>query len=211
MDQGTAGSPGLVSQLHLDELLRQLQDRLQAVLTTRDRVNGLLEAVVTIGSDLYLETMLRRITEAAVSLAEARYGALGVVGEGGTLAGFIPVGLDEAQVGQIGHWPRGEGLLGLLIRDPRPLRLAEISGHPASAGFPARHPPMRSFLGVPVRVRGEMFGNLYLTEKAGGAEFTADDEAVVSALGAAAGWRSRTPGCMRTRGGSSAGFRLAAR
>jgi len=112
MDQGAAGTSGLLPELHLDELLRQLQERLQAVLTTRDQMNGLLEAVVAIGSDLNLETMLRRIIEAAVTLAEARYGALGVIGEDGQLAEFVPVGLDEAQIGQIAHWPRGEGLLG---------------------------------------------------------------------------------------------------
>jgi len=187
MDQGAAGISDLLPELHLDELLRQLQERLQVVLTTRDRMNGLLEAVVAIGSDLNLETMLRRITEAAVTLAEAQYGALGVIGSDGQLAEFIPVGLDGDQIGQIAHWPRGEGLLGLLVREPRLLRLADIAAHPASAGFPAGHPPMRSFLGVPVRVRGEVFGNLYLTEKAGGGEFTDEDEAVVSALGAAAG------------------------
>ena len=187
MDQDAAATPGLLPELHLDELLRQLQERLQVVLTTRDRMNGLLEAVVAIGSDLNLETMLRRITEAAVGLADARYGALGVIGEDGRLAEFVPVGVDEAQIGQIAHWPRGEGLLGLLVREPRLLRLADIAAHPKSAGFPAGHPPMRGFLGVPVRVRGEVFGNLYLTEKVGGGEFTADDEAVVSALGAAAG------------------------
>jgi signal transduction histidine kinase len=187
MDQGAAGISGLLPELHLDELLRQLQERLEVVLTTRDRMNGLLEAVVAIGSDLNLETMLRRITEAAVTLSDARYGALGVIGADGQLAEFVPVGLDEAQIAQIAHWPRGEGLLGLLVREPRLLRLADIAAHPRSAGFPAGHRPMRSFLGVPVRVRGEVFGNLYLTEKASGGEFTADDEAVVSALGAAAG------------------------
>lgn len=93
-----------------------------------------------------------------------------------------------SQISQIGHWPRGEGLLGMLIRDPRLLRLEDIAAHPQSSGFPAGHPPMRSFLGVPVRVRSSVFGNLYLTEKAGGGPFTEDDEAVVSALGAAAGW-----------------------
>jgi signal transduction histidine kinase len=187
VEHGAGGPAGLLPQLQVDELLGELQARLQAVLATRDRMNGLLEAVVTIGSDLNLETMLRRIVEAAVGLAGARYGALGVAGEGGRLAEFVPVGLSEAEIAKIDHWPRGEGVLGLLIRDPRPLRLADVSQHPASAGFPAGHPAMRSFLGVPVRVRGEVFGNLYLAEKVGGGEFTADDEAVVSALGAAAG------------------------
>jgi signal transduction histidine kinase len=171
----------------MDELLGELQARLQALLVTRDRMHGLLEAVVAVGSDLNLETMLRRIVEAAVTLTDAKYGALGVVGDDGGLAEFLPVGITEAEISKIDHWPRGEGLLGLLIRDPRPVRLAEIKQHPDSAGFPAGHPPMGNFLGVPVRVRGEAFGNLYLTEKAGGGEFTPDDEAVVSALGAAAG------------------------
>jgi signal transduction histidine kinase len=187
MRQGEAGPPGLLPQLHLDELLAELQARLQEILATRDRMHGLLEAVVSVGADLNLETMLRRIVEAAVRLAGARYGALGVIGEGGRLAEFVLVGLSEAEIARIGHWPRGEGVLGLLIRNPRPLRLADVAQHPDSAGFPAGHPPMRSFLGVPVRVRGEVFGNLYLAEKEGGGEFTDDDEAVVSALAAAAG------------------------
>jgi two-component system, NarL family, sensor histidine kinase DevS len=187
MRDSADGTRGLLPQLHLDELLGELQGRLQAVLATRDRMNGLLEAVVTVGSDLELETMLYRIVEAAVGLADARYGALGMIGEDGRLAEFVPVGVDEAEIGRIDHWPEGKGLLGLLIRDPRPLRLAEMTEHPGSAGFPSGHPPMRSFLGVPVGVRGEVFGNLYLTEKRGGGEFTGDDEAVVSALGAAAG------------------------
>jgi signal transduction histidine kinase len=178
---------GLLPQLQVDELLGELQSRLQAVLSTRDRMNGLLEAVVTVGSDLDLETMLHRIVEAAVSLAGARYGALGVIGEGGQLAEFVPVGLEDHEIAEIDHWPEGKGLLGLLIRDPRPLRLQTINTHPDSAGFPRGHPPMGSFLGVPVHVRGAVFGNLYLTEKRDGSDFTADDEAVVSALGAAAG------------------------
>jgi len=181
------GIGGVLPQLRLDELLGELQARLQVVLAARDRMRGLLEAVVAVGSGLDLETMLRRIVEAAVRLADARYGALGVVGEGGRLAEFVPVGLSEAEIAAIGHWPEGRGVLGVLVRDPRPLRLADVSAHPASSGFPGGHPPMRSFLGVPVRVRGEVFGNLYLTEKAGGGEFSEDDEAVVLALAAAAG------------------------
>jgi signal transduction histidine kinase len=187
MERGASAATGLLPQLRMDELLGELQSRLQALLATRDQMHALLEAVVAVGSDLNLESMLRRIVAAAVSLAGARYGALGVVGENNRLAEFVPVGLTEAQIGKIDHWPRGEGILGLLIHDPKPLRLADIAQHPDSAGFPEGHPPMRSFLGVPVRVRGEVFGNLYLTEKAGGGEFTEDDEAVVSALGAAAG------------------------
>jgi two-component system, NarL family, sensor histidine kinase DevS len=186
-----AGRPEVLPHLQLDELLAELQGRLQAVLATRDRMRGLLEAVVAIGSGLDLESTLRRIVEAAVGLVDATYGALGVIGDddGGKrrLAEFIPVGLSQEEIAGIHHWPEGRGLLGLLIDDPRPLRLADISSHPASSGFPDGHPPMRGFLGVPVRVRDEVFGNLYLTGKRGGGEFTEDDEAVLVALGAAAG------------------------
>ena len=190
MSLGAEDRPALLPQLQLDELLSELQARLQAVLATRDRMRGLLEAVVAIGSGLDLESTLRRIVETAVGLVDATYGALGVIGEaaeGKRLAEFIPVGLSQDEIGRIHHWPEGRGLLGLLIDDPRPLRLADISQHPESSGFPEGHPPMHSFLGVPVRVRDEVFGNLYLTGKRGGGEFTEDDEAVLVALGAAAG------------------------
>jgi signal transduction histidine kinase len=179
--------PELLPQLRLDELLAELQARLRAVLATRDRMRGLLEAVVAIGSGLDLPSTLRRIVETAVGLVDATYGALGVIGEGKRLAEFIPVGLSQEEISRIHHWPEGRGLLGLLIDDPRPLRLADIAAHPASSGFPDGHPPMRGFLGVPVRVRDEVFGNLYLASKRDGGEFTEDDEAVLVALGAAAG------------------------
>jgi signal transduction histidine kinase len=182
--------PELLPHLQLDELLAELQSRLQVVLATRDRMRGLLEAVVAIGSGLDLESTLRRIVEAAVGLVDATYGALGVIGEGDEgkrLAEFIPVGLTQDEIARIHHWPEGRGLLGLLIDDPRPLRLADIAAHPASSGFPDGHPPMRGFLGVPVRVRDKVFGNLYLTDKRSGGGFTEDDEAVLVALGAAAG------------------------
>ncbi len=187
MEPDADGRPGLLPQLRLDELLAELQGRLRAVLATRDRMRGLLEAVVAISSGLDLEPTLRRIVETATELVDATYGAMGVIGSNGQLAEFIPVGLTEQQIGQIDHWPEGQGLLGLLIKDPRPLRLASISEHAESSGFPAGHPAMRSFLGVPVRVRDEVFGNLYLTNKRGGREFTEEDEAVLLALGAAAG------------------------
>ena len=182
-----AGNHGVLPQLQLDELLLELQSRLQTILATRDRMHGLLEAVVAIGSGLDLESTLKRIVEAAIRLVDAQYGALGVIGEGQRLAEFVPVGLDEAGIRKIDHWPEGRGLLGLLIRDSRPLRLANIAASPDSSGFPEGHPPMKSFLGVPVRVRDEVFGNLYLTEKQGGGAFTEDDEAVLVALGSAAG------------------------
>lgn len=177
----------LLPSLRVDELLGELQVRLQAVLDTRDRVHALLEAVVAVGANLELEVVLRQIVEAAVKLVDARYGALGVVGEGGRLTEFVPVGLDESQIARIHHWPEGRGLLGELIANPQPLRLPDRSAHPASVGFPEGHPPMRTFLGAPVRIRGEVYGNLYLTEKNGGGLFDDEDEALLVALAAAAG------------------------
>jgi signal transduction histidine kinase len=177
----------VLPQLRLDDLLAELQSRLGAVRATRDRVHALLEAVVAVGGNLDLEIVLRKIVEAAVPLVQARYGALGVVGDDGRLIEFIPVGLDEAQIAQIHHWPEGRGLLGTLIRDPRPLRLADLSTHPESHGFPPGHPPMRSFLGVPIRIRDEAYGNLYLAEKEGGGPFDEEDETLLVALAAAAG------------------------
>ena len=178
----------MLPQLQLDELLRELQTRLEAARATRDRVHALLEAVVSIGSDLELETVLRRITEAATTLVDARYGALGVIGdEGERLVQFITVGVSDEEIEAIGHWPHGHGILGLLIREPHPIRLPDLGEHPDSYGFPPNHPPMRGFLGVPIRVRDEVFGNLYLTEKADGGEFEDEDEVVVTALATAAG------------------------
>jgi signal transduction histidine kinase len=177
----------LLPHLRLDDLLAELQSRLQTVLDTRDRSHALLEAVVAIGGHLELEVVLRQIVEVAVELVSARYGALGVIGEGGRLVEFVPAGLDEPQIAAIAHWPEGRGLLGKLITDPRPLRLSDIAAHPESSGFPDGHPPMRSFLGVPVRIRDDVYGNLYLTEKQGGADFDEEDEALARALAAAAG------------------------
>jgi two-component system, NarL family, sensor histidine kinase DevS len=177
----------MLPHLKLDDLLAELQVRLQDVLATRDRVYALLDAVVAVGSELELGAVLRRIVETAAGLVDARYGALGVVGESGTLAEFIPVGLEEAEIARMDHWPEGRGLLGELIAHPGPLRLGDIAAHPGSSGFPAGHPPMNSFLGVPVRIRDEVYGNLYLTEKRDGGQFDEEDEAAVVALAAAAG------------------------
>jgi len=168
-------------------LLDELPAELQAVLRARDRAHALLEAIVAIGGHLELEVVLRQIAEAAVKLVDARYGGLGVVGEGGTLAEFVPVGLDEQEIARIHQWPQGRGLLGELIINPSPLRLEDISADPRSVGFPAGHPPMAAFLGTPVRIRGEVFGILYLTEKRDGTQFDEDDQALVVALAAAAG------------------------
>ncbi|MQA07674.1 MAG: GAF domain-containing protein [Pseudonocardiaceae bacterium] len=176
-----------LSQLRLRELLAEVQDRIQEIVSARDQMDGLLEAVLAVGSGLELDATLRRIVHAATELVDAQYGALGVFADDGSLAEFIYVGIDDETRNQIGHLPEGRGLLGLVIDEAKPLRLEDLSTHPASAGFPENHPPMRSFLGVPVRVRDDVFGNLYLTQKKNGVQFTEDDEVVVHALAAAAG------------------------
>jgi signal transduction histidine kinase len=148
----------------------------------------LLYAVLTVGSDLDLPAMLRRIVESAVALVDASYGALGVLDETGTkLAQFITVGIDEEGQRAIGHLPEGHGILGRLIVDAKPLRLPDLTDHPDRYGFPPNHPPMRSFLGVPIQVRDEVFGNLYLTDKSTAEVFTDVDEELVIGLAAAAG------------------------
>ncbi|MGQ0520558.1 MAG: GAF domain-containing protein [Actinomycetota bacterium] len=148
----------------------------------------LLDAVLSVSSDLDLPTVLHRIVEAAVALVDARYGALGVLDASGTsLAQFLTVGVSEETHRAIGELPHGHGILGLLIVDPKPIRLPDLHEHPDSYGFPPHHPPMRSFLGVPVRVRDRVFGNLYLTDKTTAEVFTDVDEELVVALAAAAG------------------------
>jgi signal transduction histidine kinase len=173
--------------MRLDELLDELQAHVEVVRATRDRVSGLLEAVLSVGSDLELETVLRRIVESAATLVDAEYGALGVIGDEEQLARFLTVGMDAAVIERIGAYPTGRGILGLIIREPHPLRLHDLSEHADSFGFPAGHPPMNTFVGVPIRIRDTVFGNLYLTEKRGGADFDEDDEAVLRTLAAAAG------------------------
>lgn len=175
------------ARLRLDELLAEMKDRLDEIVNTRDSLQSLLDAMLAVASGLELESTLHRIVLVATELVDARYGALGVLGSDNHLARFVHVGIDEETRASMGELPQGHGLLGQLINDPKPLRLRDLSKHPVSVGFPPNHPPMRSFLGVPVRVRDEVYGNLYLTEKKGGGEFTADDEVVVQALAAAAG------------------------
>ncbi len=175
-------------QLRLDELMEELQARLDAARGTRDRVHSLLEAVLSVGRELDLEQALRSIGQAAATLVDAEYAALGVITpDGKGLSDFLTVGVTDEQIAEIGPYPEGLGILGELIRHPEPLRLAKISEHPASYGFPARHPPMNTFLGVPIRVRDQVFGNLYLTEKRGGAQFDEDDQSVLATLAVAAG------------------------
>ncbi len=148
----------------------------------------LLDAVQTIGSDLDLPAMLLRIVHSAVDLVDATYGALGVLDETRTrLSEFITVGIADELRQRIGHLPEGHGILGLLIVDAEPLRLPDLTEHPDSFGFPPHHPPMRSFLGVPIRVRDTVFGNLYLTDKSTGEVFTDVDEELVVGLAGAAG------------------------
>src|SRR3954447_10497358 len=173
----------------LDGLLGDLQGRLTEIVRTRDRLQGLLDAVVAVGAGLELEGTLNRIVRTAVELVDANYGALGVLSadERERLAEFVHVGVDAETKALMGDLPEGRGLLGVLIEHPHPVRVADLAEHPASVGFPPNHPPMRSFLGAPIRVRDEIFGNLYLTEKRGAAEFTADDEVVLQGLAAAAG------------------------
>lgn len=151
------------------------------------RLHELLDAVLVLGSDLDAPSMLRRIVEAAVGLVDARYGALGVLDDTGTrLSEFVTVGMDDALHAKIGDLPEGHGILGLLIVDAEPLRLPDLNLHPDSFGFPPNHPPMRSFLGVPIRVRGEVFGNLYLTDKTSAEAFTGADQELAVGLAAAA-------------------------
>ncbi|MEV0646299.1 GAF domain-containing protein [Phytomonospora sp. NPDC050363] len=177
-----------LADLRLGELLDEVRDRLDEIAETRDRLQGLIDAIMAVGAGVELDSTLQRIVQAAVELVDARYGALGVLGPHEGLSEFVYVGIDPGQRQKMGHLPEGRGLLGLLIDDPHPIRLPDLSAHPASVGFPANHPPMHSFLGAPVRVRDKVFGNLYLTEKRGGTEFTADDEIVLGALASAAGF-----------------------
>jgi signal transduction histidine kinase len=161
-------------------------------MTEVTRPSRLLDAVVTLSADMSLPNVLKRIVEAATAISGARYGALGVIEPGHTgpesgMVEFVTTGLDDEAVRAIGPPPQGHGILGLLITDARPLRISDIRAHPASIGFPPHHPPMRSFLGVPILVRDQVFGNLYLTEKQSATEFSQTDEELVVALASAAG------------------------
>ena len=148
----------------------------------------LLDAVMAIGSEQTLPDALRRITETAADLVDANYAALGVLDETGSrLSEFITVGIDEETTTRIGARPEGHGILGLLILEPKPLRLPDLHAHPDSFGFPPGHPPMTSFLGVPIRLRGVVYGNLYMTDKTDGQVFTDVDQELAVGLAAAAG------------------------
>lgn len=151
------------------------------------KLRQLLQAVLEINSDLALPVLLQRVVEIAVSLADCQFGALGIVGTGEELSEFITVGMDPHGPNLVGPAPLGRGALGHLIAHPEPIRLSDLATYPGAYGFPAHHPKMRSFLGVPIRVHQEVFGNLYLTEKAGGGDFTEYDEQLILALATATG------------------------
>jgi signal transduction histidine kinase/uncharacterized protein YqgV (UPF0045/DUF77 family) len=170
----------------LERTIGDLVDRAQEVLNTQGRLRNLLQANRIVVEELELEQVLRKIAEAAVALVDAQYGALGVIAPDGHLEQFIHVGMPPQQADAIGHLPDGHGLLGAVIDERRPIRLDHLSGDPRSAGFPEHHPEMDGFLGVPIRVRDEVYGNLYLTNRVGGA-FSQEDEELIVALAATAG------------------------
>jgi signal transduction histidine kinase len=153
----------------------------------RDRKDALLEAGLTLASELSLPIVLQRIVDLAVQVTDARYGALGVIGKDGTLIEFVTTGVSARQRREIGELPRGKGLLGYLIANPKALRIPNIAKHARSVGFPAHHPPMTSFLGAPVVAMGKVYGNIYLTEKRGAREFGQDDELSLVVLATQAG------------------------
>jgi two-component system, NarL family, sensor histidine kinase DevS len=186
-DDGPPPQRNTLSALHLRELLSEVQDRVEQIVGGRDRLDGLVAAMLVVTSGLELAVTLRTIVHTAIELIDARYGALGVRGTDHELIEFIYEGIDEDTRDKIGPLPQGRGVLGVLIDEPTPIRLDHIDDHLASVGFPPNHPPMRTFLGVPVRIRDEVYGNLYLTEKANGLPFSEDDEVLAQALAAAAG------------------------
>ena len=152
------------------------------------KLRRIIEAMLLIGADLDLPDLLRHVIEEACSITGAHYGAIGVLNSERTaLAEFITVGLAPDDEARIGDRPKGLGVLGLVISDPEALRIADLNSHPNRSGFPLNHPPMTSFLGVPIRVREEVYGNLYLTDKVGWSEFTNDDLVLTEALALAAG------------------------
>ena len=192
-DGDGAGGGGVLpslDQLGLRSLLAEVVERVEGVADLADRLQGLLQAVVAIGSHLQLDEVLHRIVQTAADLVGARYAALGVLDPTASdrrLSQFVTVGINADDITLIGDLPHGRGVLGLLIDEPRAIRLTNIADHPSSYGFPPNHPPMATFLGVPISVRGQAFGNLYLTEKENGESFTTADEQIVLALATAAG------------------------
>ncbi len=166
----------------------RFMDTTEAVQRTREESSALLDAVLAFSADLELSEVLAQIVRSSCALVGARYGALGVLSpHHDHLVEFVTHGMSEEEVARIGDLPKGLGVLGLVVREPRPLRLQDVREHPESFGVPPHHPVMRTFLGVPIRIRDEVFGNLYLTEKEGGEDFTKQDEGLLVALASAAG------------------------
>jgi len=154
---------------------------------SRDRKDILLEAGLTLASELSLPIVLQRIVDLAAQVTDARYGALGVIGDDSNLVEFVTTGISDQERRAIGPLPTGRGVLGLLIHEPKPVRIKNIAEHPKSVGFPAHHPPMRSFLGAPVQAMGRVFGNIYLAEKRTAAEFSDEDQKSLIVLATQAG------------------------
>ncbi|WP_199034901.1 GAF domain-containing sensor histidine kinase [Glycomyces salinus] len=183
---GPSGSDLPHSHLPVDQLLAELSSRIDDIVVGRERLRALLDAVISIGSGLELAAVLDRIVAAACKLVDARYGALGVLDDSGGLVDFRTHGLSEEEIAALGEPPRGRGILGHIIDHPAPLRLKRLQDHPDSVGFPPHHPPMTTFLGVPILIGDKAWGNLYLTDKRGGGEFTEDDIAMIKALAVSA-------------------------
>jgi len=187
-NEGTASPWPAATTLDPVALLNELRGREEASKRAQQRLTALLDAVMAVTADLDLTEVLTRIVHSACDLVDARYGALAVLGpDGEHVVEFVTEGVTPQQRDAIGNPPQGHGVLGLVIREGRPRRIPDIASHPDSYGFPRNHPTMHSFLGVPIRIRDEVFGNLYLTERQGAEEFSLDDEAILVALAAAAG------------------------
>ena len=182
MDEPESAGP----KLEFESALAHFVERAQEMMTSQARMRDLIRINNELTSNLDLPNVLRRIVEIGKELLNARYAAMGVIGDERRLEQFIHVGMDPEVSERIDHLPEGKGLLGALIDDPQPVRLATIASDARSSGFPANHPPMHNFLGVPIRVRDEVYGNLYLTDSVNGA-FSADDEELAEALAATAG------------------------
>ncbi|MFJ6416050.1 GAF domain-containing protein [Paeniglutamicibacter sp. NPDC091659] len=175
------------SSAEIENLRNGLVASIEELVQSQTRLQGLLSAVISISQELSLTAVLQHVVQSACKLMDAKYGALGVIGKGKKLSHFITEGIDPELAERIGPLPTGHGVLGVLIDDPQPIRLDDLHSHPASVGFPPFHPPMQSFLGVPIRVHNVVFGNLYLTEKRHGKSFTSDDEDLAVVLATAAG------------------------
>jgi signal transduction histidine kinase len=185
--QISASPSGDLPRLPIESLLRELVDRASEMIEAQDRLRGLLAANRSIVGELSLPAVLRAVVEAARQIGGAQYAALGVIGADGTLEQFVHVGMDQSTVATIGELPTGRGVLGALIDHPEPIRLSTIAHDSRSSGFPTGHPPMKSFLGVPISSRNSVFGNLYLTDRSDGQDFSPEDEEVILALAATAG------------------------